>query len=199
MTLGTMNTPSDTGYDGKDTRQHPARGRAVQPPDEPGRRAEGRSLRLRRLRQLPRAPFSPTGDAEALVGRAGQGPRPVPPAARHRRRRRRARLRVRPRERPHPDLQPRRRVPQPSGPTRSGRPTSCSTRQGRAYVSELWWHKGQTSRRHGPTARPAHGRVSVYDGDGKRARALGQRRRRPRPAASPRRTASRWTRAATST
>ena len=40
----------------------------------------------------------------------------------------------------------------PSGPTRSGRRTSCSTGQGRAYVSELWWHKGQTSQRHGPIA-----------------------------------------------
>ncbi len=39
--------------------------------------------------------------------------------------------------------------------------------QGRAYVSELWWHKGQVSGRHGgiDTARP--GRVSVLDKDGK--------------------------------
>src|SRR5438876_354427 len=39
--------------------------------------------------------------------------------------------------------------------------------QGRAYVSELWWHKGQTSRRHGVTQEPKHGRVSVFDKDGR--------------------------------
>ncbi len=39
--------------------------------------------------------------------------------------------------------------------------------QGRAYVSELWWHKGQTSRRHGVTQEPKHGRVSVFDEDGR--------------------------------
>ena len=39
--------------------------------------------------------------------------------------------------------------------------------QGRAYVSELWWHKGQTSQRHGPITTARYGRVSVYDGDGR--------------------------------
>ena len=39
--------------------------------------------------------------------------------------------------------------------------------QGRAYVSELWWHRGQTSQRHGPIADPRYGRVSVYDRDGR--------------------------------
>src|SRR6185295_18821931 len=32
--------------------------------------------------------------------------------------------------------------------------------QGRAYVSELWWHKGQTSQRHGAISDPRFGRVS---------------------------------------
>jgi len=39
--------------------------------------------------------------------------------------------------------------------------------QGRAYVSELWWHPGQTSRRHGVTREPKHGRVSVFVRDGR--------------------------------
>jgi sugar lactone lactonase YvrE len=39
--------------------------------------------------------------------------------------------------------------------------------QGRAYVSELWWHPGQTSRRHGPITQPRYGRVSVYDQEGR--------------------------------
>ena len=38
---------------------------------------------------------------------------------------------------------------------------------GTAYVSELWWHPGQTSRRHGVTQTPKHGRVSVFDRDGR--------------------------------
>ena len=105
--------------------------------------------------------------AEALVGRARQGPRPVLSPPRHRRGGGRAHLRLRPRERPHPDLQPRRRVPARSGPTPSGRPHLVFDPQGRAYVSELWWHKGQTSQRHGPTADPSYGRVSVFDKDGR--------------------------------
>jgi len=39
--------------------------------------------------------------------------------------------------------------------------------QGRAYVSELWWHTGSTSGRHGPIHEPRYGRVSVYDRDGR--------------------------------
>ena len=39
--------------------------------------------------------------------------------------------------------------------------------QGRAYVSELWWHKGQTSQRHGPITEARYGRVSVFDRDGR--------------------------------
>jgi DNA-binding beta-propeller fold protein YncE len=38
---------------------------------------------------------------------------------------------------------------------------------GRAYVSELWWHPGQISRRHGPTQTAKHGRVSIFDRDGR--------------------------------
>ena len=55
----------------------------------------------------------------------------------------------------------------PSGRTPSGPPISCSTGRARAYVSELWWHKGQTSQRHGPISVPRHGRTSVFDTDGK--------------------------------
>src|SRR5258706_181521 len=40
-------------------------------------------------------------------------------------------------------------------------------REGRAHVSELWWHKGQTSQRHGPIVDPRPGRVSVLDRDGR--------------------------------
>jgi DNA-binding beta-propeller fold protein YncE len=39
--------------------------------------------------------------------------------------------------------------------------------QGRAYVSELWWQPGQTSRRYGPAGENRSGRVSVYDREGR--------------------------------
>jgi DNA-binding beta-propeller fold protein YncE len=39
--------------------------------------------------------------------------------------------------------------------------------QGRAYVSELWWQPGQTSRRYGPAGETRSGRVSVFDRDGR--------------------------------
>ena len=52
--------------------------------------------------------------------------------------------------------------------TDTQRPTHLVFDQrGRAYVSELWWHVGQTSRRHGRTERARHGRVSVLDADGR--------------------------------
>ena len=109
----------------------------------------------------------PSGRAQALVGRARQGPRPVLPAPRHRGRRGRARLRLRPRERSHPDLQPRRRVPHRSGPTPSGRRTSCSTRRGAPTSPSSG---GTRARPRSATARsrePRYGRVSVFDRDGR--------------------------------
>ena len=40
--------------------------------------------------------------------------------------------------------------------------------QGRAYVSELWWHKGDKRPRQGRTTdQPLYGRVSVFDKDGR--------------------------------
>ena len=39
--------------------------------------------------------------------------------------------------------------------------------KGRAFVSELWWHSGQTSRRHGAIAQARPGRVSVLDPEGR--------------------------------
>ena len=50
--------------------------------------------------------------------------------------------------------------------------------QGRAYVSELWWHKGQTSQRHGPITEAKYGRVSVLRQGRQGPRALGHSRGR---------------------
>jgi len=97
--------------------------------------------------------FSPGGELKALVGRARQGPRPVHPPARHRGRRGRA----------HSSSatgNDRIQIFSPDGEylaewTDTQRPTHLVfDPQGRAYVSELWWHKGQTSQRHGPITDP---------------------------------------------
>ena len=110
MTMGVLNTPSDTGYDGKNITSIKRGGGPLQPSHQCRHRPEGRHLYHRRLRQRARAHLFADGPTEAVVGRAGQRSRPVLPAARHRGRCRRARLRLRPRERPHPDLQSGRRV-----------------------------------------------------------------------------------------
>lgn len=48
------------------------------------------------------------------------------------------------------------------------RPTNVRIdRDGRLYVSELWWRVGQSSQVHGPVTRDAPGRVSVLDADGR--------------------------------
>ena len=39
--------------------------------------------------------------------------------------------------------------------------------EGRAYVSELWWHPGDISRRHGPTREAKPARLSVFDREGR--------------------------------
>ena len=62
-------SPSDTGYDG--TLESITRRPAVQPADEPRRRAERRPLRLRRLRQLQGPPLLGRRRADPVLGRAG--------------------------------------------------------------------------------------------------------------------------------
>ena len=39
--------------------------------------------------------------------------------------------------------------------------------QGRAYVTELWWHEGDKSYTHGEIKKAMHARVSIFDQDGK--------------------------------
>ncbi len=48
------------------------------------------------------------------------------------------------------------------------RPTNVAfDREGRVYVSELWWRVGQKSQVHGDVTEDKPGRVSVFDGEGK--------------------------------
>jgi DNA-binding beta-propeller fold protein YncE len=166
LTLGTMNTPSDTGYDGKSTATV---SRAGGPFNRPTNLAIGPrgdlyvsdgygNCRVHR--------FSPGGELRQSWGEPGTGPgqfflpHGIAVAAD-------GRVFVCDRE------NDRIQVFSPDGEyltewTDTQRPTHLVfDRQGRAYVSELWWHKGQTSRRHGPIEVPRPGRVSVLDAAGR--------------------------------
>jgi DNA-binding beta-propeller fold protein YncE len=166
MTLGTLNTPSATNYDGKDymTITQPAG-----PFNRPTNIAVGPkgdlyvsdgygNCRVHR--------FSPTGELKRSWGVPGNGPgqfylpHGIACAAD-------GRVFVCDRE------NDRVQIFSPDGEylaewTDTQRPTHVVfDAQGRAYVSELWWHPGQTSRRHGPTTQAKPGRLSVYDAQGK--------------------------------
>jgi DNA-binding beta-propeller fold protein YncE len=166
MTMGTMNKPSDTGYDGKDSIHIP---RAGGPFNRPTNLAVGIDGDLYvsdgygncRVHQ-----FSPTGTLKRSWGVVGKGPgqfhlpHGIAVAAD-------GRVFVCDRE------NDRIQIFSPDGEylaewTDTQRPTHLVfDAQGRAYVSELWWHQGQTSQRHGPIDQPRYGRVSVFDPDGR--------------------------------
>jgi DNA-binding beta-propeller fold protein YncE len=166
MTLGTMNTPSDTGYDGKD---YMSIARPAGPFNRPTNLAVGPkgdlyvsdgygNCRVHR--------FSTSGELRQSWGVPGTGPgqfylpHGIAVAAD-------GRVFVCDRE------SDRIQIFSPDGAyldewTDTQRPTHLVfDAQGRAYVSELWWHQGQTSRRHGPMHEARYGRVSVYDKDGR--------------------------------
>jgi sugar lactone lactonase YvrE len=166
LTLGTMNTPSDTGYDGKDTATAT---RPAGPFNRPTNIAVGPKGDLYvsdgygncRVHQ-----FSPTGELKRSWGTAGQGPGQffLPHGiAVH------ADGRVFVCDRENDRIQ----IFSPDGEylaewTDTRRPTHLVfDARHRAYVSELWWQPGQTSRRYGPATGVGSGRVSVYDGDGR--------------------------------
>jgi DNA-binding beta-propeller fold protein YncE len=165
MTMGTLNRPSDTGYDGKDSIHIPRPGG---PFNRPTNLAVGTNGDLYvsdgygncRVHQ-----FSPTGTLKRSWGVVGKGPgqfhlpHGIAVAADGR---------VFVCDRQNDRIQ----VFSPDGEyltewTDTQRPTHLVfDAQGHAYVSELWWHKGQTSQRHGPIEQPRYGRVSVFDRDG---------------------------------
>ena len=162
MTLGTMNEPSDTGYDGKDSVNIP---RAAGPFNRPTNIAIGPKGDLYvsdgygncRVHQ-----FAPNGELKRSWGTSGKGPgqfhlpHGIAVAAD-------GRVFVCDRENDRIEIF------SPDGEyvsewTDTQRPTHIVfDDKGRAYVSELWWHKGQTSQRHGPITTPRPGRVSVFD------------------------------------
>src|SRR4029453_442227 len=159
MTLGTLNTPSDTGCDGKDTK-------TVSKPGAPFNRPTNLAVGPKgdlyvsdgygncRVHQ-----FSPTGTLKRSWGVPGQGPGQfllphglaVP-----------ADGRVFGGDRENDRLQ----IFSPHGEnltewTDTPRPTHLVfDAAGRAHVSELWWQPGQTSPRYGPAGSIRSGRVS---------------------------------------
>jgi DNA-binding beta-propeller fold protein YncE len=165
MTLGTMNTPADTGYDGKDymTITRPADGfnrptnLAVAPSGDLYISDGYGNCRVHQ--------FSPSGERKRSWGVPGTGPgqfylpHGIGAAAD-------GRIFVCDRE------SDRIQIFSPDGEylsewTDTRRPTHLVfDGAGRAYVSELWWQPGQISRRYGPAGSIRSGRVSVHDGNG---------------------------------
>jgi DNA-binding beta-propeller fold protein YncE len=166
MTLGTMNTPAATGYDGKN---YLTIARPAGPFNRPTNLAVGPTGDLYvsdgygncRVHQ-----FSPTGELRRSWGAPGTGPGQfhVPHGIAVA-----ADGRVFVCDRENDRIQ----IFSPDGEylgewTDTQRPTHLVfDAEGRAYVSELWWHQGQTSRRHGPIQEARPGRVSVYDNEGR--------------------------------
>lgn len=165
LTLGILNTPSDTGYDGRST--------------DSIRRAAGPFNRPTNIAIGPRGDlyvsdgygnarvhvFSPTGQLKRSWGEPGRGPGqfhlPHGIACS-------ADGRVFVCDRESDRIQ----IFSPDGEyldewTDTQRPTHIVfDAQGRAYVTELWWHVGDKSYTHGPITQARHARVSVYDKDG---------------------------------
>ena len=168
MTLGTMNTPSDTGYNGKDTRTVTRPGAPFNRPTNIAIGPKGDLYVSDGYGNCRVHQFSPTGELKRSWGTPGQGPGEffLPHGiAVH------TDGRVFVCDRENDRIQ----IFSPDGEylsewTDTRRPTHLVfDAQGRAYVSELWWQPGQTSYRYGPAGdNPTvkSGRVSVYDKDG---------------------------------
>jgi len=105
MTMGTLNVPSDTGYDGKTTGSIKRAGSPFNRPTNVAIGPKGDIYISDGYGNVARAHVLLQRAIEALVGRARRWPRPVPAAARHRSRGRRTGVRVRPRNRSDSDIQ----------------------------------------------------------------------------------------------
>ena len=168
MTLGVLNTPSDTGYDGKDIMSIT---RGAGPFNRPTNIAVGPKGDLYvsdgygncRVHQ-----FSPTGQLKRSWGAPGRGPgefylpHGIAVASD-------GRVFVCDRE------SDRIQIFSPDGEflsewTDTQRPTHVVfDSRGRAYVTELAWHEGDTSRSLGPITKgkERHARMSIFDKDGR--------------------------------
>jgi DNA-binding beta-propeller fold protein YncE len=166
MTLGTLNTPSDTGYDGKNTGTVTRPGGPFNRPTNLAVGPKGDLYVSDGYGNCRVHQFSPTGVLKRSWGTPGAGPgqfflpHGLAVAAD-------GRVFVCDRE------NDRVQIFSPDGEylsewTDTQRPTHLVfDGRGRAYVSELWWQPGQTSPRYGPAGDARSGRASVYDGDGR--------------------------------
>jgi DNA-binding beta-propeller fold protein YncE len=166
LTLGTPNTPSDTGYDGKDTKTVTRPGGPFNRPTNIAVGPKGDLYVSDGYGNCRVHRFSATGELKRSWGVPGQGPGefllPHGLAVA-------GDGRVFVCDRENDRIQ----IFDPDGQylaewTDTRRPTHIVfDAQGRAYVSELWWQPGQTSGRYGPAGDTRSGRVSVYDKDGR--------------------------------
>ncbi|MSQ73686.1 MAG: 6-bladed beta-propeller [Betaproteobacteria bacterium] len=165
MTLGTMNTPSDTGYDGSTT---PSVARSAGPFNRPTNIAIGLTGDIYVSDGYGNARvhvFSPTGQLKRSWGTPGRGPGQfhLPHGIAID-----ANGRVFVCDRESDRIQ----IFSPDGEfleewTDTQRPTHVVfDAQGRAYVTELWWHVGDHSFTHGPISKARHARLSIFDKDG---------------------------------
>ena len=166
LTLGIINTPSDTGYDGKNTLTATRPGGPFNRPTNLAVAPNGDLYVSDGYGNCRVHRFSPSGELKRSWGTPGGGPgefylpHGIGVAAD-------GRVFVCDRE------NDRIQIFSPDGEylaewTDTQRPTHIVfDTKGRAFVSELWWHKGQVSGRHGPIQEARCGRVSVYDRNGK--------------------------------
>ena len=166
LTLGNMNKPSDTGYDGKNTATVTKAGGPFNRPTNLAIGPKGDLYVSDGYGNCRVHMFSPSGELKRSWGVPGQGPgefllpHGIAVASD-------GRVFVCDRE------NDRIQIFSPDGEylsewTDTRRPTHIVfDGQGRAYVSELWWQPGQTSRRYGPAGDIRSGRVSVYDKEGR--------------------------------
>jgi DNA-binding beta-propeller fold protein YncE len=165
LTLGIMNTPSDTGYDGKDTKTVSKPGVPFNRPTNIAVAPSGDLYVSDGYGNCRVHQFSPTGQLKRSWGVPGQGPgefllpHGIAVAAD-------GRVFVCDRE------NDRIQIFSPDGEylaewTDTRRPTHLVfDAAGRAHVSELWWQPGQVSGRYGAGGPGRAGRCSVYDRDG---------------------------------
>jgi sugar lactone lactonase YvrE len=166
MTMGVLNTPSDTGYDGKNLTSIK---RGAGPFNRPTNVAIGPKGDIYISDGYGNARvhmFSPTGQLKRSWGEPGRGPGqfylPHGIAVD-------AEGRVFVCDRESDRIQ----IFSPDGEylsewTDTQRPTHLVfDTKGRAYVTELAWHEGDTSQSLGPITKFRHARMSVFDKDGK--------------------------------
>ena len=165
-TLGTPNTPSDTGYDGKNTLTVSRPGGPFNRPTNLAVGPKGDLYVSDGYGNCRVHRFAPSGELRRSWGVPGTGPgqfylpHGIAIAVD-------GRVFVCDRE------NDRIQIFDPDGEylgewTDTQRPTHLVfDGEGRAYVSELGWYQGQTSQRQGPIQEPRYGRVSVYDREGR--------------------------------